>query len=206
MMILDIYPGGVKLKDICEYYGMLKSIVHNIVRREQMKRNQSSNENWGRNPKLSKKSIRSLLSYNKNQQIQALTHYCSKIQSIRRSISQYEDSEAVFTQAWIANYATVSKPFLSIKNMGSRMKWAYKHVKWTQNQWDTIIFCDESSFTVRLTALRKRVLRKANTQYYLNDQVPIIRSVFPSLSVWAAFLIRASTPLIHILRTLNQKQ
>ena len=86
------------------------------------------------------------------------------------------------------------------------MRWACKHVKWTQNQWDIVIFSDESSFTVRPTALRKRVWREANTRYHLNNLVPTFKSDFVSLPVWAAFSIRRRTPLIRIQGTLKQDQ
>ena len=71
-MILDMHAVGVKQKDICEYYGMPKSTVYSTVRRGRMNTTQSNNENHGRKPKLTKRSILPLLSYTKTNRFKPL--------------------------------------------------------------------------------------------------------------------------------------
>ena len=73
MMILDMYSVGVKQKDICEYYRMPKSTICNILRRGWMNTTQSNNENRGRKPKITKRSIRSLLPYSKTNRFKLYT-------------------------------------------------------------------------------------------------------------------------------------
>ena len=72
------------------------------------------------------------------------------------------------------------------------------------NRWDTVAFSDESSFTVRPTTLRKRVWRTSGTRFNNENLVPMFKSGFVSISVWAAFSARVRTPLIRINGTLHK--
>lgn len=50
--------------------------------------------------------------------------------------------------------------------MKKRLKWAQEHSKWTQRQWDTVIWSDESRFEVCVGDSRKRVLRTKGEEYH----------------------------------------
>jgi len=41
------------------------------------------------------------------------------------------------------------KPFISEINRERRLVWAHEHLNWTQEQWNTVIWSDESPYTVR---------------------------------------------------------
>ena len=46
--------------------------------------------------------------------------------------------------------------------MKARLEWAKLHENWNEEQWNRVLFCDESSFTVRPVSFKKRIWRKAN--------------------------------------------
>ena len=71
---------------------------------------------------------------------------------------------------------------------------------------DKVLFSDESSFTVRLKKLRKRVWRKQGKYFDVQNIVPTFKSGYVAISVWAVFSRLGSTPLVLIEGTLKQGQ
>ena len=69
-----------------------------------------------------------------------------------------------------------------------------------------IAFSDESTSTIKPTALRKRVWRKQGERYKTSNLIPTFKSGFQSISVRAAFSVNGRTPLIRIEGHLNQEK
>ncbi len=90
--------------------------------------------------------------------------------------------------------------------MRARKQWANKHQHWSNENWDSTIFSDESSFTLRSTSAHNKLWREASRRFEAANIVPTFKSGYVSLSVWAAFSSRGRTPLIKIEGTLKQKR
>ncbi len=88
--------------------------------------------------------------------------------------------------------------------MSARYEWALNHKEWTDCQWDSVIFINESTLTVRPAVLKKRIQSKPNTKYKLCNLVPTFKSGYVSICIWGAFPALGRTPLIRINRTLKQ--
>ncbi|KAF2885436.1 hypothetical protein ILUMI_20716 [Ignelater luminosus] len=71
---------------------------------------------------------------------------------------------AIFTPLSILK--AKEKPLLTNKQKKARLIWAKKHLNWTNQQWDSIIWSDESRFEVCVGDSRKRVLRKPEETYH----------------------------------------
>ena len=54
----------------------------------------------------------------------------------------------------------VCKQSLSVRHRASRLTWALRYQRWTQQQWSNIIFSDEKTFVVDRKDSRKRCFRK----------------------------------------------
>ena len=80
------------------------------------------------------------------------------------------------------------------------------HREWDIVQWGMVAFSDESSFTVKPTKGSKRVWRKVGERYRTVNYLPIFKSGFKSISVWAAFSMKGRTPLIRIDSNLNHQK
>ncbi len=88
----------------------------------------------------------------------------------------------------LCNYKAAPKPFLCPRHILARKRWAVMHKEWDITKWGQIAFSDEYSFTVRPTEGSKRVWRKDGEPYRTVNLLPTFKSVFESISVWAAFL------------------
>ena len=107
---------------------------------------------------------------------------------------------------WNSNYVAVSKPFLRHRHIVARKQWANVHREWGMCEWGKVIFSDESTFTIKPAALRKRVWRKKGERYRTVNLVPTFKSGYQSISVWAAFSLYGRTPLVRIEGNLNQQK
>ena len=55
---------------------------------------------------------------------------------------------------------------LTRRHRQDRMNWAKNHPRWTQRQWNNILFTDESRFTVDFADGRARVWRRSGERYH----------------------------------------
>ncbi len=87
----------------------------------------------------------------------------------------------------ISNYTAASKCYQSTYHLRARMQWTTRHLSWTNAKWNTVILSDEFIFTVRTIASRKKVQRKAYSEFELWYLVLTFKSESISVSVWGAF-------------------
>ncbi len=202
-MILDMVDIGVRQIDIASYYGMPKSTVSNIVKRG---RKVNEAETRGRSKKLTPRDTRSLLKVADKLRFKPLHKITSTYNQFAPVNVSINTVRRTLKANGIQNYTAASKPYLSSKNMKERITWANIHDNWNDDQWDRVVFSDESSFTVRPTSLKRHVWRKSNTKFELHNMVPTFKSGYVSLSVWGAFCSTARTPLVRINGTLKQEK
>ena len=90
--------------------------------------------------------------------------------------------------------------------MQARKIWANTHFNSDISPWSAVVFSDELRFTLKPTAQRERVWWKEGERYNSVNLVPIFKSEYQFISVWAALSIHGHTPLIRIDDKLNQQK
>ena len=181
---------------------MQQSIVANIIRR----RNESNNkisERRGRKPKLAPRCIRSLLNYDEENRFKPLRVITLKFNEFREGPVSKSTARRVLKQQVIRNYVAVCKPFLTRNYEKIRLNWAKYHKSWGENNWDTVLFSDETPVTVRPKIQRKRVWRLKGQRYNASNLCPSFKSGYIGISVWAAFSMRGRTHPVLIGGTLK---
>ncbi|EIE80428.1 hypothetical protein RO3G_05133 [Rhizopus delemar RA 99-880] len=63
------------------------------------------------------------------------------------------------------SYRAAHKPRLTARHRKSRLRWAKEHLNWTEDQWRSVVWSDESHFCLEGSKRRKRVLRKEGGRY-----------------------------------------
>ena len=71
-------------------------------------------------------------------------------------------------------------------------------------QWDTVAFSDESSFTLRRLKNHTRIWRNFGTRYETDNIVHTFKSGNASLSIWSMYSSIVSSSLVSTSGTLNQ--
>lgn len=83
--------------------------------------------------------------------------------------------------------------------------WAKAKSCWTERQWNSVIFSDESKFDVCVGDTRKRVIRKKNEAYHRDCLKRTVK--FPaSVMVWGCFAARGVGKLHFIEGTVNAEK
>ena len=99
-----------------------------------------------------------LLSVKRNRRIsiKEIKENCNLNGVCDNTISSRIKESGEYNSYWLGK-----KPWINKKNRRLRMLWAWKHRKWTTQEWDKVIWSDESPFVLRFNG-RQRCWRRAN--------------------------------------------
>ena len=200
--IVHMSKKGIKQFVIVKYFGISKTTISMILKK--FSAATIGSKKWGPKYKLNEAAIRILkrviIKNNMKPLYLSVTEfkedcgYKIYIKTIRKYIHK----------CGIRNYAAASKPYLMPHHILNRERWAYMRKNWSMYKLATVAFSDESKFTLKTIALRKRVWRKQLERYKTIKLVPTFKSGYQSISVSAASSICGRTRLIRIEGNLNQ--
>ena len=91
-----------------------------------------------------------------------------------------------------ARWSYVGVP-LSQRHRQFRLAWTRQHRRWTNQQWATVLFTDESRFLLDMLDRRRRVWRRRGERYANCAIVEHDRYGGGSLMVWGGISIRSRT-------------
>lgn len=92
----------------------------------------------------------------------------------------------------------VKKPLLSLKNRKARVKFAKEHIGWTREQWNNVIWSDESKFLLFGSDGIQYVRRPLGRRFDPKYQLPTVKHGGGSLMVWGCFCGNGVGPLFRI--------
>ena len=81
----------------------------------------------------------------------------------------------------------VKNPFLTPRHMSQRLAFAQKYCRWSAEEWEQVIWTDESTFEVGKNSRQIHVWRIVNERYASSCIVPTFKSGRTSLMIWGAF-------------------
>lgn len=102
------------------------------------------------------------------------------------------------------SYWTDLNPLLTKQHKENRLKWATEHLGWTSEQWERVLWSDESPFTVSFQG-RERVWRGANERYIVEAITPTRKSD-QKINVWGCFASNGVGKLVLIDGLMDAKQ
>ncbi|CEG76491.1 hypothetical protein RMATCC62417_11384 [Rhizopus microsporus] len=78
--------------------------------------------------------------------------------------------------------------------MKKRLRWVHEHIDWADGQWSSVIWNDESRFTVFDNDDGARVTRKVSERYDAKHTVPTKKYGGGGVMVWSCFHPKNSIP------------
>jgi transposase len=92
--------------------------------------------------------------------------------------------------------AGVRKPFVSETNRRRRLQWCKQRRNYTMQQWHSIVWSDESRFTLYQTDGRAWVWRRDNEKYQIDCQIPTVKHAGGSVMFWGCCSALRHGPII----------
>lgn len=99
-------------------------------------------------------------------------------------------------------YRPKKKPLLTNKMKQKRLSWAKQHVSWTMDQWNSVIFSDESKFNLYGSDGKQYVRRRKNEAFHPDCISPTVK--FPAgQMIWGSISSKGVGRLKFITGTVN---
>ena len=89
-------------------------------------------------------------------------------------------------------------PTLTVNHRQRRLNWAQNHLRWRRNQWNNVLFTDESRFMLREVDGRHRVYRRTGERYL--DACVEHRDAYGggSVMIWVGITARHKTAVVFV--------
>lgn len=104
----------------------------------------------------------------------------------------------------LKSYWSAKKPFINAINRQKRVAWVKEHLNWTPEQWDSVLWSDESPFMLRFAG-RVRVWRFHNERYSPDTTVATVKHD-KKINVWGCFSTAGVGRLYLVKGNLDQHQ
>ena len=89
------------------------------------------------------------------------------------------------------------KPFLTIKAAANHLDWSHQHVNWVE-EWQSIIFTDESRFCLHKSDSRTRIWRRPGEKFHKECVNTTVKFNGGSVMFWGCFSWQGVGPLVLV--------
>jgi transposase len=204
--IIGAWKFGHSEREIEETIGHPKSTVHDTIERYRENGTVTSASRSGRPQILSdrdKRHLERIVRSNRQQTTRQIRN--NFVESSGTAVS----FETVRRALWEAGYGSrvaARKPFISPKNQRDRVRWCRERKMWDEEDWKTVIWSDESRFTLFMNDRRVRVWRLPKERYDVECIVPTVKHGGGGVMVWGCFTWNCLGPLIRLEGAVNSRK
>ena len=196
--IVDLFKMGKKKSVIAKSLNITKSAVTKIIQKYDSRGDVRNAPKSGRPRKTTPRIDKTILRLSK------LDPRKSSGQ-IKNEISKQFGIEVTsrtvrnrLIQGGLYGRVAVKKPLLSTKNIKARLEFARAHLSWTVQKWNTVLWSDESKFSLFGSDGRKYVRRPVGARFKAKYQVPTVKHGGGSIMVWGCFSRSGTGPIIQV--------
>ena len=98
------------------------------------------------------------------------------------------------------------KPLLTRRHKADRLRWARDHAHWTEDDWNSVLWTDESKFTIFGNGKRRVMISRRKGEAYRDDCLqPTVKFGGKSVMVWGCFAAKGVGALHQIDGVMDQK-
>ncbi len=199
--IIGLWKGKHSLRDIEKILNHPKSTVHNIIDNYKKQNLTTAMSRSGRPKLLTERNTRQLTKIVKNNRNNTLDEITEELNSsLNLSVSKRTVQRTLHQEGYHGRVAK-KKPFISEKNRKKRLGWCRMRINWT-NEWEKIIWSDESRFELFQNDSKSWVWRKVNEKYNVECLKPTVKNSV-GIMVWGCFYKNQVGPIVLVEGTLN---
>uniref|UniRef100_A0A2L2Y8P5 Transposable element Tcb1 transposase n=1 Tax=Parasteatoda tepidariorum TaxID=114398 RepID=A0A2L2Y8P5_PARTP len=158
----------------------------------------SSKQNSGRKSNLDDRDRRVLQRVVARKHKQSLSEITSDMNSHLQDPVSTRTVQRELHAANIYGRVAIRKPLVTVTNAFKRRQWCRGHKGWSPQQWQQVIWSDESSFTLFETIGRVYVWRSPKEAFDPKCLLPTVKHGGGSIMVWGAISWRGLGPLVRL--------
>jgi transposase len=188
---------GWKKAHIAKTVGYPHSTVTSIIKRIKETRSPMPRKSTGRPKIITKRGERHMEKVVRDTPFMSFDQVRHELSTIGIIVS-VQTVISTLSRLGFGSYFAAHKPRLTPRHMIARLAWAGEHVNWTDEQWASVIWSDESRYTVDGNDGGARVIRKKGERYMANHIVPTTKWGSGSVMVWGCFWKGSFGPLVRL--------
>ena len=201
--IADLHKGGHSNGVIAERIGRSVSVVQRIVSQYKSTGSFISPPKTGRPCKTSVKQDRLMVRLSQKDRFKSAAEISRELNvSYDCDVSRKTVSQRL-ASAGLNARVPASKPLISKKNQKARLNFATEHVVWTEDQWFSVYFSDESKFNVLGSDGRNYVRRKTGERLSVKCVKKTVKHGGGSVIVWGVISAAGTGPLVRLHGRIN---
>jgi transposase len=199
--IFQAIQDGRSYRSIANELGTTKSTIERLMRRWDRFGDFKRKAGSGRPRKTSVQTDRLIIRTVQNDRFISASKIKSDLALTNISIDTIE--RRIRSLGEYNSYWAARKPFLRESNVKKRLDWCIAHQNWTSEQWQRVLWTDESPFVLRYAA-KRRVWRQHNERY---NPMCIVSTVKHDVKimVWGCFAAHGVGNL-HLIRGIMTKE
>ncbi len=184
-------------RKISEILGYPKSTVHEVIAAYRDHGIEKPSPRSGRPPILTERDGRHLMQIlNKNCKTNLNELYENFVSSTSVNVSKFT-LRRYLHKLKVYGRIGAKKPFVNAANRMKRLSWAKKRKNWI-DEWEKIIWSDESRFVVFGGDGKRYVWRTIYEKYNPNCLIPTFKSGQESVMIWGCFTKNELGPLVRL--------
>ena len=200
--IAGAYLCGVKPLDIAKVFDLPKSTVYDTVKRYEETGSEHPNKRPGRPEALSARDKRSLVRITKKNRKEPLAVITNEFNVQHDTTLTTKTIRKYLHNLGWRNCVACRKPLLDKRKALERKKWCREHLKWV-NEWQMVVFTDESRFCLHKADGRERTWRRVNEKYHKDCINTTMKFGGGSVMFWGCFCWWGVGPLVRIKGNMN---
>ena len=200
--IIGAYLCSIKLYNISKALGIPKSTVYDTVNRYDETGSEHSSKHSGPQKALSERDKRSLVRIAKSNRKAPLAAITNELNiQLGTTLTTKTIRKYLHNLGWRSCVAC-KKPLLDKNKAKVRKNWCREHLNWV-NEWQMVIFTDESWFCLYKSDGRMRVWRRVNEKYHSKCINSTVKFGGGSVMFWGCFCWWGVGPLVEIKGNMN---
>jgi len=199
--IIGLYKGKHSQREIAEILDQKKSTVADIIKKYNDQGLTSTLPRSGRPNILNDRDKRQLVKITKNNRNKTLDEITENFINLLNISVSSRTIQRTLHQEGYSGHAAKKKPFISEQNKKKRFGWCRMRKNWI-NEWENIIWSDESRYELFNNDSRNWVWRKKDERYKIECLKPTVKNSI-GIMVWGCFCNNKLGPLVLIEGTLN---